>query len=108
MDKLDLLTVQRGGMAMLTLSTSTIAPVQAGPILIQLEYTVGKNRVVGSKLVYNLEWLTREDEVAAKENTNTCIVDAASLDDGVAIPISNLEALCIATSGNMVRLEVKS
>ncbi|KAH8719844.1 hypothetical protein HC256_000262 [Beauveria bassiana] len=108
LDKLDLLTVRQGSLTTLTLDASTIAPVQAGPVIIQLEYTVGKNGGVGSKLGCNLEWLTREDADAAKDNKNMCIIDAESLDDGVAIPVSNLEGLCISTGGNLVKLEIKS
>lgn len=93
---------------MLTLGASTIAPVQAGPVLIQLEYTVGKNGGVGSKLRCNLEWLTREDAETVRDNKDICIVYAGSLNDGVTISISNLGALCIATGRNLVKLEIKS
>ncbi|OAA45713.1 hypothetical protein ISF_09581 [Cordyceps fumosorosea ARSEF 2679] len=43
LDKLDLLAVRQGSLTTLSLGASTIAPVQAGPAIIQLEYTVGKN-----------------------------------------------------------------
>lgn len=90
LDKLDLFTVRQGSMARLTLGALTIAPVQAGPLFIQLEYTVGKNGGVGSELGCNLKWLTREDVDAAKDNENIYIVDVESLDDRVTIPASNL------------------
>ncbi|KAK2590891.1 hypothetical protein QQS21_011428, partial [Conoideocrella luteorostrata] len=62
----------------------------ADPILVQREYTVGKNGDIGSKLGCNLEWLTREDAEAAMYNKIVYIIDAESLDDGVPIPVSNL------------------
>ncbi|TQW00830.1 hypothetical protein IF1G_00761 [Cordyceps javanica] len=54
LDKLDLLTVRQGRIAMLAPDASTIAPVQAGSLFIQLKYTE-KNRGVGSELGNNSE-----------------------------------------------------
>lgn len=108
LDKLDLLTVRQGSLTTLTLDASTIAPVQVGPVIIQLKYMVGKNGGVGSKLGCNLEWLTQEDADAAKYNKYVCIIDADTLDNGVSILVSNLEGLCIATGGNLVKLEIQS
>lgn len=99
--------VRQGSLTTLTLDASTITLVQARPVIIQLENTVGKNGGVGSKLECSLEGLTREDADTAKDNKNLCIIDAESSDDGVAIPVSSLEDLCIATGGSLAKLEIK-
>lgn len=108
LDKLDILTIRQGKMAMISVGASTIAPVQAGPLFIQLEYTVGENGGVGSELGCSVEWLAQEDADIAKYDENMYIVDVESLIDGVTIPAANLEALYVATSRNLVRLEIKS
>ncbi|TQV90528.1 hypothetical protein IF1G_10851 [Cordyceps javanica] len=106
LDNLDLLTIQQGKIATLSVRAFTIAPVQAGPLFIQLEYTVGKNRGVGPELGCSVEWLAQKNADAAKKNKTVCIVDAESLNDEVTISAADLEALYIATSGNLVKLEI--
>lgn len=106
LEKLDLLTIRQGKMATLSVGASTIAPVQAGPLFVQLEYTVGKNGGVGPELGCSVEWLAQEDADAVKRDKNVYIVDAEFLNDEVAISGGNSEALYIATSGNLVKLEI--
>ncbi|KAJ2982645.1 hypothetical protein NQ176_g1247 [Zarea fungicola] len=105
--RMDLFTALQGSTAMVAISTSGVAGVQAGSLFIQLEYTVGKNGVVGSTLECSLEWLTREDANAVMDNKDMYIVDVESLDGGLTIPGPNLKALCIATGGNIVKLSLR-
>lgn len=96
-------------MATIFVGVSTIAPVQAEPLFIQLEYsTVGKNKGVESELRYSVGWLSQEDADIAKDNKNIYIVHVESLNDEVTIPTVNLGVLYIATWRNLVKSRIQS
>ncbi len=101
-----LLTIQQGTATTVALGDRSAAPVQAGLLLVQLEYTVDEKGDAKSKLTCTLEWLTREDADAAKENENEYIVEVETLDGVLTIPALYLQAFCIATRGSLVRLKI--
>ena len=109
LEKLHLHTIRQGELATIFVGVSTIAPVQAEPLFIQLEYsTVGKNKGVESELRYSVGWLSQEDADIAKDNKNIYIVHVESLNDEVTIPTVNLGVLYIATWRNLVKSRIQS
>ena len=102
----NLITLQPGTNSTVTFYAPGAAPVLAGRLLVQLEYTVGRSGHIESRVDCALEWLAREDADAMKNDGDAYIVHAESLDGEITIPAEKIKALYIATGEDVVKLDL--